>query len=167
MTYRYIGSCVDSTAEDIHAMRDATEDIDFATFSEHADEWEKWAADAGYDPVGSDGLTLAEDWHVSYHRSQYRGRPCIYLVWSAYEHIWVDDASQHKSCPCDGWKPCTRCERVGQVDGVFCGSCWGWGWWPPDQTCAHEWVVDRQLSMHVYVWRCVHCGKENEVDSSG
>lgn len=34
-------------------------------------------------------LTMARDWHVSYHRSRWQGKPCVYFVWSAIEHIFT------------------------------------------------------------------------------
>jgi hypothetical protein len=36
-------------------------------------------------------LTMARDWHVSYHRSRWHGKPCVYFVWSAIEHIFTEE----------------------------------------------------------------------------
>lgn len=32
---------------------------------------------------------MPHDWHVSYHRSMFRGKPCIYVRHSAIEYIFV------------------------------------------------------------------------------
>lgn len=40
-----------------------------------------------------DGLRMADDWHVGYHRSRLPDRrPVYYLVWSAFEYVFYADA---------------------------------------------------------------------------
>jgi hypothetical protein len=34
-------------------------------------------------------LTMSRDWHVSYHRSVFRGRRCYFVRWSAIEFIFA------------------------------------------------------------------------------
>lgn len=53
------------------------------------EQLDRWAVDHGYELHAKRGLTLKSDWHVSYHASCFNGKRCYYLVWSAYEHIWV------------------------------------------------------------------------------
>jgi hypothetical protein len=43
----------------------------------------------GYETDPDLGLVMADDWLVSYHRSAFRGTPCVYFVWSAVEYIFV------------------------------------------------------------------------------
>jgi len=42
----------------------------------------------GYEDHHSKGLTMSQDWHVSYHRSVYRGHPCVYFDHSSIEYIF-------------------------------------------------------------------------------
>lgn len=78
--------CVSSDGESIRAMVDAPEQrqITIGTFARHVDIREAGRM-LGYDR----NLPLRRDWHVSYHRSIYRGRRCYYLRWSGIEHIFT------------------------------------------------------------------------------
>jgi hypothetical protein len=71
-------------------MVDQSRDITYRTFQKHAKGLTDWAREMGYvrDPQHG-GLSLKNDWHVSYHKSEYDGRPCYYLVHSAIEYIWT------------------------------------------------------------------------------
>ena len=45
-----------------------------------------------YEEVARNGsLTLKKDWHVSYHRSTYQGKPCFFMDHSAIEYVFVKD----------------------------------------------------------------------------
>lgn len=89
----YLTSCVDSTGPKIRAMVDDANDISYQTARRAigAAELDKWARSMSYD-TGSDrgGLRLKNDWHVSYHRSTYEGRACVYIRHSAIEYIFID-----------------------------------------------------------------------------
>ena len=89
MKMTYETCCVNSDAESIEAMTDAALEGSFKTFRRRCDTTE-WERRQGYD-VGHErgGLRLRRDWHVSYHRSTYQGRPCYYAVHSAIEHIFT------------------------------------------------------------------------------
>jgi len=84
----YLTSCVQSTAELIDAMVDASTEVTLEEFREECDcdEWEK---EAGYESDASRGLTLADDWHVTYHRSVYNGQDCMYIRHSCIEYIFT------------------------------------------------------------------------------
>lgn len=43
----------------------------------------------GYSSYPSQGLTMAGDWHVSYHRSRFNGETVYYFRHSAIEYIFV------------------------------------------------------------------------------
>lgn len=47
--------------------------------------------DLGYDAHHSQGLTMAADWHVSYHRSVLHGQHVYYVLWSGIEHVFVPE----------------------------------------------------------------------------
>jgi hypothetical protein len=46
----------------------------------------------GYAKHPSQGLTMAGDWHISYHRSKYMGKTVYYFRHSAIEYIFVVEA---------------------------------------------------------------------------
>ena len=73
-------------------MVDRAEEITYQTFRRTVggESLDQFASNLGYD-VGHErgGLRLCNDWHVSYHKSRYRGKPCYYLRHSGIEHIWV------------------------------------------------------------------------------
>lgn len=89
MTYETC--CVNSTAELIDGMTSKAVEVTYATFRRNVEDLDEWAAEMGYD-IGHQrgGLRLKNDWHVSYHKSTYDGRPCYYLVHSHIEHIFTD-----------------------------------------------------------------------------
>lgn len=92
--YHYRTCCVNATGRDINDMVDACRDISYRTFRRHCEGVDAWAVGMGYAAHPSRGLTLSADWHVSYHKSRYRGKPCYYLRHSAIEYIWVKQESQ-------------------------------------------------------------------------
>jgi len=47
--------------------------------------------DLGYEPHWTKGLTMAQDFHVSYHRSALYGRRVYFVKWSGIEHVFVPD----------------------------------------------------------------------------
>lgn len=86
--YVYETCCVAASGDDINQMRwedPAKVEVTYRTMRRHCPDLLRWAKSVGYDR----DLPLSKDWHVSYYRSFYRGRPCYYLVWSGIEHIWV------------------------------------------------------------------------------
>lgn len=90
--YRYETCCIHSDYESITSMTEQSSDVSYRTMLKYCD-LASWAEDHGYEVrqnVGH-GLTLKGDWHVSYHKSVYRGKPCYYLVHSHIEYIWVLD----------------------------------------------------------------------------
>ncbi len=89
----FITDCVSSTGEKINAMKDKSIDVSYKTFFRHVD-WKTVSKMLGYDLHPSQGLTLKNDWHVSYHKSEYDGRPCYYLVWSAIEYVFCKEKNE-------------------------------------------------------------------------
>lgn len=88
--YQYHTSCVQSTAKLIEEMIDAAIDVTYRTMLKHCPGLLDWAESVGYERNSRRGLTLKEDYVVSFHRSKYRGRRCYYVRWSAIEHIFVE-----------------------------------------------------------------------------
>jgi hypothetical protein len=90
-TCEFTTNCVHSDGDDIRDMKDAAVETTRRTFMSYLapDQWRQIQLDLGYDPTGHE-LSLAKDWHVSYHRSLYRGEPCVYLVWSGIEYVFTE-----------------------------------------------------------------------------
>lgn len=90
MPKHYVTNCVQSTERAITDMVDNSRDITRRTFLKHVhrEDLARIAEEMGYAKHPRQGLTLAADWSISYHKSQYRGRPCVYLCWSAIEYIF-------------------------------------------------------------------------------
>lgn len=82
--------CSQSDVPDLNAMIDDETEIGHDEFKEALNEeaYEQFERNLGY---GS-GLRLADDWHVSYHRSTFRGEDVVYCVHSAIEYIFSDAA---------------------------------------------------------------------------
>lgn len=90
--YKYLTCCVESDYESISRMTDSAEQIDFDTFVAECSGVANWAASKGYEGLrkeDSDGLTLEEDWHLSYWESEYQEEHCFFLQWSGIEYIWT------------------------------------------------------------------------------
>ena len=89
----YLTNCIGSDGASIQHMTDIARDITRKTFLQYVDRASLTALEQelGYAlPTARNGeLTMARDWHVSYHKSVYRGRRCVYFRWSAIEHIFV------------------------------------------------------------------------------
>lgn len=91
MSYHYHTCCINSTAINIYTMVDNAIDITYCTMLKHCSGLLDWAERMGYVRDGrSKGLTLKNDWGVSFHRSKYRGRRCYYVCHSAIEYIWTE-----------------------------------------------------------------------------
>jgi hypothetical protein len=94
--YSYLTCCVhvadtdeETAGESIRAMVERARRVSFKTFARRCD-WQGWAREHGYSIGGERGLHLRNDWHVSYHKSVFRGAPCYYVRWSAVENIFTD-----------------------------------------------------------------------------
>lgn len=86
--YTYLCCCVDSTAAKVNALVEAAAEIAYTTFVRHCDPYECGVL-KDYARDRRRGLTLRNDWAVTYHRSVYAGVPCYYVQHSRIEFIWV------------------------------------------------------------------------------
>lgn len=91
MGCEYLTNCVNSDGKSIRAMVDTAITISRRTFMQNVNQESvrELEASFGYASHHKQGLTMAQDWHVSYHRSKYRGRLCYYFKWSGIEYIFV------------------------------------------------------------------------------
>jgi hypothetical protein len=85
-------NCISSDGESINRMTDAARSITRRTFLRHvapgalAEIEQSLCYDTGTE---RGGLRMSNDWAVSYHKSTYRGRPCVYFRHSAIEWIFT------------------------------------------------------------------------------
>jgi hypothetical protein len=95
--YRYYKSCVDfsvaeaSKPDGLLSMIDNNIEITRETFLSKVDrdEFEELSTRLGYSLHPKCGLTMKNDFHVTYHRSQFRGKRVYYFRHSAIEYIFI------------------------------------------------------------------------------
>lgn len=83
--FTFITSCVNAIGKDIQEMVDKARDISFRTFFRYVDLKDIQEA-FGYH---RDWLLLRDDYHVTYHKGNYRGVPCYFMKHSAIEYVYV------------------------------------------------------------------------------
>lgn len=96
MTYRYFNCCVSWAPSDVNNdgglsdMIDNATDITRKTFLRHVDQdqMREIESDLGYERHRSRGLTMADDWHVSYHRSKLHENCVYFFRHSAIEYVF-------------------------------------------------------------------------------
>jgi hypothetical protein len=82
---KYVGRCVELNKEGIEHMVEHSQEITLEEFRRHAEDLERLTAMLGY----SSSFPIENDWHVRYFKSHYRGRPCVYMDWSAIEFVFA------------------------------------------------------------------------------
>ncbi len=80
--------------DELTEMIDTSKDISRKTFLKYVDPEQmlELERDLGYERRPSRGLTMAQDYGVSYSKGLLRGCPAVYFTWSAIEHVFVDQA---------------------------------------------------------------------------
>ena len=91
--FYYFTNCTQVLARDVEALNAMIEnarDVTYATFLRNVDssDFKILKANFGYVDRKRDGLRLQDDYHVSYHRSRYKGKTVYYLVHSAIEYVF-------------------------------------------------------------------------------
>lgn len=102
MGYRFHSTCVDwsqSACDTPSGLSDMIHehsiDITRRTLLQHvgAEQMNEIESRLGYASHPSQGLMMARDYHVSYHRSKLHGKRCYYFKWSAIEHIFTQQGA--------------------------------------------------------------------------
>jgi hypothetical protein len=78
---------------DVDALREmiaTARQITYRTFIQRADSLDVEHC-LGYERDRRRGLTMRNDRHVTYYRSKWKGRRCYFFVWSAIEHIFLEE----------------------------------------------------------------------------
>jgi len=97
MGYRYYCNCVGWPDDDVDEegglcdMIDSAVDVSRKTFLRHVDResLREMEEQLRYERHPRRGLTMAGDYHVSYHRSRLHGRPVYLFSHSAIEYVFV------------------------------------------------------------------------------
>jgi hypothetical protein len=82
MTPEFIGTCIGLEAKDLWDYDDSERKIKYLTFRKHVGREVVDELDARF------GVPLRRDWHVSFERGKWKGRPCVCLHHSAIHHLW-------------------------------------------------------------------------------
>ena len=98
MKYTYYSNCVGWDSKDVFAenglsdMIDNAIDISRKTFLKHVDNYDLLALEDGMGYAGhpKQGMTMAGDYHVSYHRSKLHGKRVYYFRHSAIEYVFIN-----------------------------------------------------------------------------
>ncbi len=87
--YKFIGNCTQLNGDDITKMVDHSVEIDYEELYAEIPQKELREIFPGYDWDVQGGLQLHNDWCVKFYKSYYQGNECLYIWWSAIEHIWI------------------------------------------------------------------------------
>ena len=92
--YRFYSTCVAwprRKMPDLIDMLNRSQDITRKTFIKHVshDDMCLLAVLLGYSRHHKQGLTLKQDWHVSYHRSMLNGNRVYYFKRSGIEYVFT------------------------------------------------------------------------------
>lgn len=94
---KYMNSCVNWPQHDVSAegglsdMVDQSRDVSRSTFLKYVDQTDLHELEAalGYTRSPKQGLTMADDYHVSYHRSKLHDETVYFLKHSAIEYVFA------------------------------------------------------------------------------
>lgn len=83
----FIGRCDSLRAKDLDNFDESSVPITNRTFRKYlgAEDYKQFEKVLGY----GRGLRLSKDWHVSYSKGMWKGKPAICCFWSAYHHILI------------------------------------------------------------------------------
>ena len=87
--YSFETTCVNSTAEKIHAMTERARPVTLATLRRHCQGLHDWERSMSYATGSQKGLHIKDDWAVRFYKSVYAGKPCYYIDHSRIEHVWT------------------------------------------------------------------------------
>ncbi len=89
--FKYETCCVNAKGKDIQVMVEQNRDITYRTFFKYVSLDDVLEVFEGYVKDSRKGLTLKNDWAVSYSKSLYQGRPCYYINHSMIEYIFTKE----------------------------------------------------------------------------
>ena len=84
----YLTNCVETSEEKINKMVNKAVKIDYATLLLHVTQKELDRVFPIYKTIST--LSLANDWSVSFYKSKFEGKACVYVEHSRIEYIFVN-----------------------------------------------------------------------------
>lgn len=81
----FVGTCVGLKAEDLFDYDDSKRYITYRTFLKHVGK------DIVKELNESFGVPLHKDWHVSFSKGKWKGKPAVCLHHSGIHHIWAKE----------------------------------------------------------------------------
>lgn len=95
MSYTFIGNCAALEGDAINDMKRGASRITRRRLLALVgrERMADMAAGLGYAARSRDGLTMAADWHVSYHVGHYAGAACCFFTWSAFEYVFTQEGA--------------------------------------------------------------------------
>jgi len=97
--YHYFNNCVGWPQDDVwvdgglHDMIEDNQEVTRRTFLQHVSRRDLTSLEngLGYSRHHTQGLTMAADWAVSYHRSKLHGERVYYFRWSSIEYVFTNN----------------------------------------------------------------------------
>ena len=93
-TLPFFSTCVDwpLPVPRLTELVDDSREISRRTFLKYvnSEEMRQIESDLGYERHPSRGLTMANDYAVTYHRSKLGNCPSVFFVWSATEYVFIE-----------------------------------------------------------------------------
>ncbi len=94
--YKFYNDCRNWFINDILGLEeiiDNAKEVTRRTFVDNVDhnDLQMLEKNYGYKTHGSEGLTMAKDYHVKYYRSTWHDKRVYFFVWSAIENVFVDE----------------------------------------------------------------------------
>ena len=90
--FRYYCNCVNWDSSDLEGLESIVDNSTEITYHEMLEEVSLEQLHDIFPFYEDCPLTMEKDWSVRYHRSEYNGKPCVYVLHSAIEYVFV---------PCD------------------------------------------------------------------
>lgn len=93
MIYQFITNCVSANGDDINEMCDmaSSRELTGPYFMKQLGAGGNGYAIAAANMIGYESVKqLLDDWHVRFHSSHYQGLPCLYIVHSGIEYVYLD-----------------------------------------------------------------------------
>lgn len=96
MKHHFFSDCVCWPRDKTNALRDMIDDardVTRSTFLRHVHlpDLRRLENGLGYTVNPAHGMTMASDWHVSYHRSRLNGFTVYYFRQSSIEYVFVPE----------------------------------------------------------------------------
>lgn len=84
----WVGTCVGLREQDLNDYDDTEREIGYATFLKHLgrERMRELNEQLGY--RRGEKLQIGTDWHITFSRGKWKGKPAICMMWSSIHHLW-------------------------------------------------------------------------------